>query len=220
MNITFLCVWDPSKMMSGISRGFTRFFLCVAFAPLFFSLAFESRAAAQEPADKSVPAAPRFRPCPVDSKSAAKNKKKVKAGQTLGGETTRACREVQGSPLEIQEFLEALARDQKWHLGQAQASEDGWSFVRYLEPEELARFAHTEILGGRITWTEGKAAVQVMTTDAGDGFTRVQISAKFLGQGNTRERFARPTNMWPLASKGVLEGDMLAALEARLPPKD
>jgi hypothetical protein len=156
------------------------------------------------------------RPCssnsslPPDSKGAKESSKNKSAGTPA---PPPVCLEVKGDPIELQEFLQALIRDQKWRIGQEQTSADSWSFVRYLEPEELARFAHTEILGGRIVWTAGKVAVQVTTAGATDGFTRVQITAKFLGKGNTNERFARPTDFWPLVSKGTLESGMIAALE-------
>jgi hypothetical protein len=156
------------------------------------------------------------RPCssssslPPDSKGAKESSKTKFAGTPV---PPPACLEVKGNPIEVQEFLQALIRDQKWRIGQEQTSANSWSFVRNLEPEELVRFAHTEILGGSIVWTEGKAAVQVATAGATDGFTRVQIAAKVLGKGNTKERFARPTDFWPLVSKGTLESGMIAALE-------
>jgi hypothetical protein len=158
------------------------------------------------------------RPCssntslPPDSKAARESPKNKSAEAPA---RPSACLEVKGNPNELQEFLQALIRDQKWRIGRERASAESRSFVRYLEPEELARFAHTEILGGRIVWTEGKAALQVTTSEAADGFTRVQIAAKFLGKGNSKERFARPTDFWPLVSRGTLEGSMIAALESR-----
>lgn len=149
---------------------------------------------------------------PPDSKGAKESSKNKSAGTPT---PPPVCLEVKGDPIELREFLQALIRDQKWRIGREQTSADSWSFVRYLEPEELARFAHTEILGGRIVWTEGKAAVQVTIAGATDGFARVQITAKFLGKGNTREGLARPSGLWPLVSKGTLEGSMIAALESR-----
>jgi hypothetical protein len=161
------------------------------------------------------------RPCssnpglPPDSK-AAKESSKNKSAETPA--PPPACLEVKGAPLEFLEFLQAFIRGQKWRISQEQASVQGLSFVLYLEPEELARFAHTEILAGRIAWTEGRVGVQVTTVEAADGFTRVQVAAKFQGKGNTNEHFARPTNLLPLASKGTLEGSMIAALESRADP--
>jgi hypothetical protein len=158
------------------------------------------------------------RPCssnpglPPDSKAAKESPKNKSAGTPS---TPPACLEVKGAPVELQEFLQAFIRDQKWRISQEQASVESLSFVRYLEPEELARFAHTEILGGRIAWTEGKVGVQMTIAEAADGFTRIQVAAKFQGKGSSNQHLARPTNLWPLASRGTLEGSMIAALESR-----
>jgi hypothetical protein len=190
-------------------------FLRPALLVLFlFSILYDT-AALPEASNSQFPT--HTRPCssnsslPPDSKAAQEWPKNKSAEASA---RPPACLEVKGDPIELQEFLQALIRDQKWRIGQEQASAESWSFVRYLEPEELARFAHTEILGGRIAWTEGKVGVQVMTAKAAEGFTRVQVTAKFQGKGNTNERLARPTNIWPLASKGILEGSMIAALES------
>jgi hypothetical protein len=125
------------------------------------------------------------------------------------------CVEVRAKPQDIQEFLRSMTREQRWRTAQEQFTSDSWSFVRYLEARELQSLAKTDILGGRIVWAEGKAAVQVKTSDAGDGFTRVQVTAKFQGKGESKNQFARPTDIWPLASRGTLEGGMVAALESR-----
>lgn len=158
------------------------------------------------------------RPCSSNDILAPKPKAAKESPKNKSAEAPArppSCLEVKGDPIQLQEFLQALIRDQKWRIGQEQASAESWTFVRYLEPEELVRFAHTEILGGRIVWTEGKAAVQVTISEGADGFTRVQITTKFLGKGNSKERFARPTDSWPLVSRGTLEGSMIAALESR-----
>lgn len=91
-----------------------------------------------------------------------------------------------------------------------------WTFVRLLDKDELALVAKSNIAGGRIIWKEGKGSVAVRTTDAKEGFTRVQISTSFQGHGETKENFARPTNIWPLISNGTLENGMIAALESHL----
>lgn len=124
-----------------------------------------------------------------------------------------ACLEIKAEPATIVEFLKFSAQSEKWRLEQSTASESGWIFVRHLDREELARFAHTEILAGRIVWSEGTVAVHVTTSEASDGFTRVQISAKFQGRGETKLPLARPWDLWPLASRGTLEDGMIAALE-------
>ena len=96
-----------------------------------------------------------------------------------------------------------------------QTSGDSISFYRLLDKDELSQVARTDILGGRITWTEGKAYVMARTSNVGDGFTRVSISARIQGRGQTSAPFARPSDLWPLVSKGTLEGSMIAALESR-----
>jgi hypothetical protein len=156
----------------------------------------------------------RTRPCSSNARLSPGSKAANESLKTKSAETP-ACLEAKGEPIELQEFLRAFIRDQKWRIGPEQASAEGVNFVRYLEPDELARLAHTEILGGRIAWTEGKVAVRVTTSQAADGYTQVQITAKFQGKGNAKERFARPADLWPLASRGTLEGSMIAALESR-----
>jgi hypothetical protein len=222
-----MCVMESPSRNSGaatcasslaspsIAAATCRFLRPVLLVLFLFSIAYDS-AASSEASNSQSPK--HTRPCssntslPADSKAA---KESPKNKSTEAPARPPACLEVKGDPVELQEFLQALIRDQKWHIGQEQASAERWSFVRYLEPEELARFAHAEILGGRIVWTEGKAAVQVTTSEAAEGFTRVQIATKFLGKGNAKERFARPTDFWPLVSRGTLEGSMIAALESR-----
>jgi hypothetical protein len=125
----------------------------------------------------------------------------------------RFCVEVRATPAEVRDFVRSNARELRWKIGSEMSSANTWTFTRYLEKEELAQTARTDALGGRVTWTEGKAFVQVKTSDAADGFTRVEISARFRGHGQTSERFARPTDLWPLASKGTLESGMIATLE-------
>jgi hypothetical protein len=183
--------------------------------PFLFNFLYDT-AAFSEASNSQFPT--HTRPCtsnpslPPDSKAATESPKNKFAEAPV---RPPACLEVKGGPIELQEFLQALVRDQKWRIAQEQASAENWSFVRNLDPEELPRFAHTEILAGRIVWTEGKSGVRVTTSETTDGFTRVQIAAKFLGKGNSKERFARPTDFWPLVSRGTLESSMIAALESR-----
>jgi hypothetical protein len=182
-----------------------------------FCMALPVSSAAQEAATKP-PQASRFtRSCtPVTAgREPAKSTRKVvnsPADPSEGG--LGACLEVQATPLQIREFLQSMAHEQRWKIGQQQTSSDLWTFVRHLEKEELSQYAKTDVLGGRITWTEGKAIVAVKTEEAAGALTRVQITARFQGHGQTSLRFARPTDWWPLATKGTLESSMIAALES------
>ncbi len=190
---------------------FSRRVLLVLF---LFSILYEA-AAFSEASNSQFPTHTRLcssNSSPTPDSKAAKGPPKCKSAEAPA--RPPACLEVKSDPIELREFLRALIRDQKWRIGQAQGSAESWIFVRYLEPEELTRFAETEILGGHIVWTEGKAAVRVTTTEAADGFTRVEIAAKFR-KGNSNGRFARPMDFWPLVSRGSLEGSMVAALENR-----
>jgi hypothetical protein len=201
---------SPSPSITVATCRFLRPVLLVLF---FFSILYDA-AALPEASNSQSPT--HTRPCssntslPSDSKAAQESHSNESAEAPAA---PPACLEVKGAPIDLQQFLQAFIRDQKWRVGQERASVDGLSFVRYLEPDELARYAHTEILVGRIVWTEGTVAVQVTTSAATDGFTRVQVNAKLQGKGSAGERFARPTNLWPLVSKGTLEGSMIAALE-------
>jgi hypothetical protein len=193
-----------------------------AICALAFVAVLAGPAAAQEVPDKATSPKAATRPCAATATPAAqptkssKPKKKKTASEPI--ETIAVCLEVQSPPLEIQEFLQAFVRDQGWKVGEGQVSEDSWMFVRYLAKDEMAQVAKTDILGGRIMWKEGKAVVHVMTTEVSEGFTRVQISARFQGRGQTPDQFEQPSDFWPLASKGTLEGSMIAALENRFHP--
>jgi hypothetical protein len=122
--------------------------------------------------------------------------------------------EIQAKPADIFDFLQGTLKEEGRSIGVQQRSGNTWSYVKHLEKNELERFARTDILGGRITWTEGKATVTVGVEDGGDGFARVTVSARFQGHGQTSLPLQRPTDWWPLASKGTLEGGLIAALES------
>ena len=124
-----------------------------------------------------------------------------------------SCAEVRATPAAVREFLRSQVKELKWKIGPEMSSANTWTFTRHLEKEDLAQTAKTEGFRGRVTWTEGKAFVQVKMSDAEDGFTRVEIAARFQGHGQSSERLARPTDLWPLVSKGTLESGMITALQ-------
>ena len=178
--------------------------------------------AAQVAADGSPQSSGLTRPCaPVapDTKPQKNPKNPAKGIASPPEEAPLGCLEVKLSALEVQEFLQNFVREQSWTVGQQHSSEDLWTFVRLLDKDELTRVAKADILGGRIIWTEGKGFVAVRTNDAKEGFTRVQISARYQGRGETKESFARPTSFWPLISNRTLESSMIAALESHFVSK-
>ena len=175
--------------------------------------------AAQVANDSPAQSSGLTRPCKAvtpDAKPVKNPKNPAKGAADIPEETAPACLEVKWSGLEVQEFLQSFVREQAWTVGQQHSGEDLWTFVRLLDGEELLRMAKTEIAGGRITWTEGKGFVAVRTSDAKEGFTRVQISARYQGHGETKDSFAGPTSLWPLLSNGTLESSMIAALESHI----
>ena len=181
------------------------------------TLALPPSTLAQNPPGNTAQTASSTRACaatPAKTNPKNKAKRKTTDSESAQLEIPAACLEVKSSAMEIQEYLQKVVREQRWTIGQTESSDDSFTFYRLLDKEELAQVAKTEILGGRIAWTEGKGFVAVRTSDAGDGFTRVKISARFQGRGQTSERFARPSDLWPLVSKGTLEGSLIAALES------
>jgi hypothetical protein len=146
----------------------------------------------------------------------AKKKAARKPKHPLATEVAPVCIEVKGEPIEVQEFLQAFARDQEWRSGEHHASEDTWSFVRYLNVEELGKYADTKVLIESVKFSSGKAAVVVRTSDAGGGYVRVQVTARFQGEGQSEDKvMAQPGSIWTLASRGVFEEEFVGALKSR-----
>ncbi len=145
-----------------------------------------------------------------------KSKSSKKSKHPLPPEPPPTCLEVKGEPIEIQEFLQSVVRELQWRTGENHASEDTWTFVRYLNDEELAKYGDTKVLIEPVEFTSGKAAVTVRTTELADGYSRVQITAHFQGEGKSTDKIlAQPGNSWPLRSRGVLEQELNEALQTR-----
>jgi hypothetical protein len=195
----------------------------VLLAGLFFG---RTALPAQEPAKTASPPPATettyTRPCsanPVLPPPTAKKKSSRKPKHPLPPEPLPTCVEVKGEGIEIQEFLQNTAREQAWRIGENHASEDMWSYVRYLDPDELQRFADTHVLIEPVKFTSGKAAVVVRATDLGDGYARVQISTHIQGEGKSTDKtWAQPATEWPLNSKGVLEQELVNVLQTAYKP--
>jgi hypothetical protein len=172
-------------------------------------------AAAQDPGGKPAPAGVAVRACPAVTSAAdekPKSKSKRKSVPLNSASSASACLEAQSDPLDIQEFFQSFVRDQSWRIGDERNADYGWTFYRYLEKDDLLRFTKIDTQTIRVNWTEGKAFVQVSTTELKDGFTRVQVSARIRGYGQNADRFAPPKEWWTLDSNGILEGTLIAAL--------
>jgi hypothetical protein len=151
-------------------------------------------------------------PPPTSKKGKHKN-------TSVAPEPPPTCLEVKGEGIEVQEFLQNSAREESWRIGENRASEDTWSFVRYFDVDELEKYCNTKVLIEPVKFTSGKVAVTVRTTDLTDGYDRVQISTHFTGEGvSTDKTWAQPGSVWNLISKGVLEKELMAALQVRYKP--
>jgi hypothetical protein len=145
-----------------------------------------------------------------------KNKLPHKTKHPLPPEPPPVCVEIKGEALEIQETLQAAVRDLKWRVHENHASEDTWTFVRYLSAEELEKYADTKVLLEPVEFENGKAALLVRTADTGQGFVRVQISAQIQGAGKSADAVVKqPVTSWPLRSKGILEQELITVLQSR-----
>ncbi|MGB7845589.1 MAG: hypothetical protein WBL63_08245, partial [Candidatus Acidiferrum sp.] len=164
------------------------------------------------------------RPCsanPVLPAPTGKKKASRKTAHPLPAEPAPTCVELKGSAIEIQEFLQNTAREESWRIGENRASEDTWSFVRYLDLDELEKYGDTKVLLEPVKFTSGKAAVILRTTDLGEGYVRAQISARIQGEGKSADKnWAQPGSVWQLNSKGVLEQELVAVLQMRYKPME
>lgn len=182
--------------------------------------ALETRSAAQEPvppaADKATNEVAGSRPCPSRSAhSSPKDKSKTKSAAS-SKEPVSTCLEAKGTPVDLQEFFQTYVREQRWRIRGEKIAEDAWIFSRFLDKDELAQLVKEGPLAGRVKWVEGKALVQIETHELEGGFTRVEVSARFQGGGESLDRFAPPRDSWNLDSNGTLEKILMVALEAHL----
>ena len=139
-----------------------------------------------------------------------------KSKHPLPADPPPTCLETKGQPIEIQEFLQSKAREWQWRIGETHASEDSWSFVRYLSDEELAKYGDASVLVEPVIFTSGKAAIMVRTTELSDGYVRVQIAMNIQAEGKPSDKTSpQPGSRWPVVSKGTLEQELSDALQTR-----
>jgi len=173
--------------------------------------------ASQEPAAKSTTddAGPTRSCAAQPANPGSKAKLKGKSARNAK-ETVSACLDAKSPAMDIQEYLQSYVRKQGWRFGEEKIVADGWVFARYLEKDELLQFAKEGIFAGRVKWSEGKALVQVSTRELDGGFTRVEVSARLQGIGQSMDRFAPPKDTWDLDSTGALEKTLITALDTHL----
>jgi hypothetical protein len=174
-------------------------------------------AALPDPLNHNPPTGADVRPCNIATVTTKSRKEtsrnKQKNVQDTPGPGTNACLEVRSASLDIQEYLQAYAREQKWNIADERVAEDTWTFARILESKELLSATKSNSGNSRMAWTSGKALVKVWTEELEGGFTRVSISASFVGYGQNADQFATQRQSWPLDSNGSLEAQLISALE-------
>jgi hypothetical protein len=199
------------RLRTGCGRG-------IAIATLIVIVASPSAIHAQS-ARSSTPPNPAVdlvsRPCksipdPKRSKSANKNRSKKPGDET--GNSTSACIEVHSTAIDVQEYLQAQGREEKWNLSDEHVAEDAWTFSRKLEKDELVRLTKQDASTEHVSLTSGAAFVRVGTVELDDGFVRVQVTARFEGYGQSADRFAPPKESWPLNSNATLENQLISIL--------
>ena len=148
----------------------------------------------------------------VAKKSAKHKKKDLPRPQLHPG---LSCLELRWPPLAVQERLQEFVRAQNWRVGDEDVSESTWTFSRELSPEELLEFASPDPALEPVHWKSGKALVLIVTTDLGEGLTRVTVSGQFEGFGRTDDKFAMQRASWKLNSNGNLESLLINVLQRK-----
>lgn len=205
---------------SSSSIPFSAFPLLFAALCCFPTASFSQQPAAPAPSQTATTA--NSRPCsanPVLAPS-AKSKSAKKSKHPLPVEPLPVCIEVKGQPIEIQEFLQSTAREFQWRIDENHASEDTWSFVRYLNDEELAKYGDTKVLVQPVQFAGGKVALTIRTTELNDNYARAQIIVHIQGEGKSLDKLSAQPVVWTLRSTGVLEQELISALQSRYKPTE
>jgi hypothetical protein len=195
------------RLFSGLKSKFVLIPVVVGLAQLAaISLAAQVSARNWKPPNTAT------RPCKIVPDTSKPSKEAKKNGKKRLGDTD-GCLEVHSTTLEVQEYLQAYGREQKWNLGDEHVAEDAWTFSRKLERDELLRCTQNDANSERVNWSSGLAFVQVKTAELDEGFVRVQIAVRFQGYGQSLDRFAPQKEFWPLSSNGSLEKQLISVLE-------
>lgn len=148
---------------------------------------------------------------PSPKKSARKGKK-----TTPQVDSTDACLEVGAASLDVQERLQAVVRNGRWNISDEDIDQFFWTFSVQLTRNELVADTKPDAAAAQMEWTGGKALVMVQTSNLSGGYTRLTVSAKFDGFGESVDKFAPERASWKLKSNGRLEAGLIAELRKRL----
>src|SRR5437773_10732056 len=160
------------------------------------------------------------RPCAEgwDSAGPGAKKKPRKHAKEEPQNKAGACIELAFPPLEIQEYLQAYTRRQKWKISQEHVTEDSWTISRALNKDELLGATKRDTNMARISWTGGVVLLRVVTVQAANGFARTMIRASFRGYGQNLDQFAQQREYWELESNNNFETSIASTLQAHFTP--
>jgi hypothetical protein len=179
-------------------------------------LAFLPASMAQGSQNHTIPAP---NSCSIEQDSAVSHKKKSPQNASdEAREETFACIELAVSPLDIQEYLQAVVRKQPWRIFDEHLTEDSWVFSRDLNRDELLHATKRNAVADKVDWTKGVVFIHVNTNQLRDGIARTIIRAEFRGYGQSSDHFAVQREYWKLESNLTLENSLVAALADHFAP--
>lgn len=175
-------------------------------------------------AQENSPAKPLVRSCPDSWKYSAPRGKKDGASskKKQAAVESGVCIELAFSVLDIQEYLQSYARQQRWVITTDQLGEDSWTFSLAIDKDELLRDTTAELNPKGVEWTGGAVRVLINTVPLPDGFSRTTVRASFRGFGNSADQFASHKEYWELESSNVFENSVVSVLRDRFskPPTE
>jgi hypothetical protein len=205
-----------------LSRGFSVTLRSTMLA-LFLSVAlpwFSSSYAQERPSGKlSIRTCPDYWNARVRSGKKSQPAGKKKAAPKQSG----ACIELAFSPLDIQEYLQAYAREKHWLITDDQLNEDSWTFSLGIDHDELLRDTLPDSSQKGVEWKQGAVRVHINTLVLPDGFARTVIYASFRGYGRSTDQFAVQREYWDLESSNTFESSLVSMLRehfSQLPAKE
>jgi len=160
-------------------------------------------------------AKPIVRPCPDSWNKAPHGKDRPSHKKNVSRAESGACIELATSWLDVQEYLQSYARQQRWAITADQIAEDSWIFSLEIGKEELLRDTFAESSLKDIEWTGGTVRVHLNSLQLPDGFARTTVQASFRGFGRNTDQFAVKKEYWELQSSNALENSIVSAFRNR-----
>jgi len=148
----------------------------------------------QEPSDKTTASVASVRPCPADSMNRNLRGKLKKKREGRWFERNSAY--LPGGPKlprwMSRTFFNPSCASKLGESAKKMSPRTPGVFIATWDKDELLRFSKEGPFAGRVNWKQGKALIQVRTRELEKGFTRVEVTARFRGYGQSVDRFAPP----------------------------